>query len=351
MTEGPWLASFGTGIELQPADDDLVRTTDTSSTSHRLSGSACWFSSLPLTQVDLPCRTQVSAQPTSRRIRLRKITDADRDAATALLVTEFSGSEKSFWFSAFEKLAKHRTPVGLPRYGYLMETEEGEVVGLVLMISSAAAIGTASTARCNLSSWCIAREYRWFAYSFISRILKNHDLIYVNISPSPHTLPLIQMHGFQSFCMGQFCALTLPFISWHTAEVQVIAADAAPSLKFEASERELLQTHAECGCLSIWCMTSDGAHPFVFRYRLLKGFIPYAQLIYCRSIEELVRFAKPIGRFLARRGRLFIMLDANGPIPGLVGIYCGDSSAKFYRGPSPPRLGDLAYTETALFGV
>lgn len=308
-------------------------------------------SSLPSTQMDLTCRTQEPAQPALRRIRLRQITDADRDAATVLLVAEFSRSEKNFWFSVFERLAKRQTPVGLPKYGYLMETEEGEVVGLVLMIWSTVGIGNASDTRCNLSSWCVAPAYRWFAYSFVSRILKKHDVTYVNISPSPHTLPLIQMHGFHPFCTGQFCAFTLPFISWHSEQVQVTVADAPPASKFEASERELLQAHAESGCLSIWCIASGCAHPFVFRYRLLWGLIPYAQLIYCRSIDEFVRFATPIERFLARRGRLFITLDSNGRIPGLVGIYSDDSSPKFYRGHSPPRLGDLAYTESALFGV
>jgi hypothetical protein len=349
MIEGPGLPAFGTGIELQHVADDVIRIPDALSDAPGLSDPSCRFSSLRSTQMDLPRRMRVSTQPATCRIRLRKITDADKDAAIGLLVAQFPGSEKSFWRSVFERLAQHPAPVSLPKYGYLMETELGEVVGIVLMISSTVGIGNARMTKCNLSSWCIAPPYRWFAHSFISRVLKNHDLTYVNISPSPHTLPLIRMHGFHPFCAGQFCTFTLPL--WHSMPVEVVAADARPSARFEASERELLQTHAECGCLSLWCMTSDGAHPFVFRYRLFKGLIPYAQLIYCRSIEEFVRFAKPIGRFLARRGRLFITLDANGPIPGLVGRYCSDSCSKFYRGPSPPRLGDLAYTESALFGV
>jgi hypothetical protein len=44
-------------------------------------------------------------------------------------------------------------------------------------------------------------------------------------------------------------------------------------------------------------------------------------LIYCGDIANFVRFAGPIGRYLALRGRPLVIVDANGPIPGLVGVY------------------------------
>jgi hypothetical protein len=45
------------------------------------------------------------------------------------------------------------------------------------------------------------------------------------------------------------------------------------------------------------------------------------------------------------------MIDANGRLSGLAGIYVKGVLPKYYKGPVPPSLGDLAYTETALFGV
>jgi hypothetical protein len=46
-----------------------------------------------------------------------------------------------------------------------------------------------------------------------------------------------------------------------------------------------------------------------------------------------------------------VIVDANGPIPGLIGLFRRDSMPKYFKGPQPPRLGDLAYTEYALLGV
>jgi hypothetical protein len=43
------------------------------------------------------------------------------------------------------------------------------------------------------------------------------------------------------------------------------------------------------------------------------------------------------------------VVDANGPIPGLVGRYSEARGRKYAKGPHVPRLGDLAYTEGVFF--
>ena len=43
-------------------------------------------------------------------------------------------------------------------------------------------------------------------------------------------------------------------------------------------------------------------------------------------------------------------LDANGPVKGLVGSFRTSRGRKYFKGPKAPRLGDLAYTETVIFG-
>jgi hypothetical protein len=100
----------------------------------------------------------------------------------------------------------------------------------------------------------------------------------------------------------------------------------------------------------LWCETDERAHPFAFRLRSLKG-IPGAQLIYCREVEDCVRFIGSIARYLTLRGRPLLIIDANGPIPGLAGKYFEGTMPRFFRGPLRPRPGDLAYSEIAMFGV
>jgi len=79
--------------------------------------------------------------------------------------------------------------------------------------------------------------------------------------------------------------------------------------------------------------------------------LPCAQLIYCRDVGDFVRFAGPIGRRLLRHGRPFVIVDANAPIEGLIGLYRRGSMPRYFKGPQQPRLGDLAFTEYAVIGV
>jgi hypothetical protein len=93
------------------------------------------------------------------------------------------------------------------------------------------------------------------------------------------------------------------------------------------------------------------AHPFVFMPRAVKGLIPSVQLVYCRHIRDFVRLSAPLGRHLLARGRAFVIIDADGTIPGLAGTYFAGKSPKYFRGPDRPNLGDLAFTEAVLFGL
>jgi len=65
-------------------------------------------------------------------------------------------------------------------------------------------------------------------------------------------------------------------------------------------------------------------------------------------VSDFIRFAAPLGRFLIARGYPLVALDANGPIPGLIGKYSGNLP-KFCSGPDQPRLGDAAYSNRVVF--
>ena len=78
--------------------------------------------------------------------------------------------------------------------------------------------------------------------------------------------------------------------------------------------------------------------------------LPVAYLAYCRDLNEFVRFAGPLGRFLLAHGFALVVLDCNGPISGLIGLYSG-GFPRYFRGPVKPRLGDYSYSERVMFGV
>jgi hypothetical protein len=288
----------------------------------------------------------VSALP---EIRCRQIEQDDVAAVAELFIRGFTNRSRQFWYHALDQLTRREPPRDLPKYGYLLETN-GVTVGAILLICSEMRSGGTVTPRCNLSSWYVDPPYRVYAPLLVSHALRHKDVTYLNVSAAPHTWPIIEAQGFSRYSEGIF--ICVPALARAAAnKTEVFDAKHRPAVAFEPFEQEILQQHAEHGCISLWCATAEQAFPFVFRPRLAKGFIPCAQLIYCRDIADFARFAGPIGRYLALRGRSLVVVDANGPIPGLVGIFRRGSKPKYFKGPQRPRLGDLAYTEYAILGV
>jgi hypothetical protein len=288
--------------------------------------------------------------PGPLHLRCRQITNSDFIGVENLLAREFPRRGVKYWRNALERLSAHSTPPGLPRYGYLLENN-GTPVGVILLIFSTVRAGNSSIVRCNVSSWCAEPAFRTHATLIVQRALKHKNVTYIQISPSTHVIPTVEAQGFLRYSNGQFVAI--PTLSWTatTGYVTLSRPHTEPNAPFEPYERALLLDHAGYGCISIWCTTSERAYPFVFIPRLVKRFIPCVQLAYCREMADFVRFARSIGTFLALRGWPLVLIDSNGPIPGLIGRYFEGVAPKYFKGPEKPRLGDLAYTEAAMFGM
>lgn len=283
-------------------------------------------------------------------MRSRVVDDSDIDSVVALLTKGFRRRGRDYWAQAVDRLRRHPTPAGFPKYGYLLEAD-GVPIGVILLIFSIVQDGNHSAVRCNVSSWYVQPEFRAYATLLISHALRNKDVTYTNISPALHVEPIIGRQGFSRYSNGQFVAL--PVFSPGTSGngIQAFGVETPPGVAFETFEEEILISHAQYGCICFWIATTDQALPFVFLPRIIKGWIPCAQLIYCRSVEDFVRFSRTIGLLLLKRAMPFVIVDSNHPIPGLFGKYFEGASPKYFRGPEPPNVGDLTYTEAAMFGL
>jgi hypothetical protein len=50
------------------------------------------------------------------------------------------------------------------------------------------------------------------------------------------------------------------------------------------------------------------------------------------------------------QGAALLICDAEGSIPGLPGRFFAGRTPRYFKGPNPPRLNDLAFTEMVVFG-
>ena len=288
----------------------------------------------------------------SRKLRCRAISDGDLDAVAKLLSEGFKGRGLGYWRAGLQRMSRRDVPEGLPRYGYVLDCG-GVIVGTLLLIASRWDNVEAGAVFANVAAWYVDPAYRGSAQLLASMALRNKAVTYLNVTPAPHTWPIVESQGYRCYCRGLFFALAplapgVPGV--HVEELQP-----APGADIAAlPEFAMLRRHAGYGAIVLVCRADDGLHPFVFQpFRIRSGrlWMPGVLAIYARSPDGLVRFAGPLGRYLLRRGLPIIAMDADGPVAGLRGFFTGKRGRKYCKGPRTPRHCDLADTEFAVFGI
>jgi hypothetical protein len=310
------------------------------------------YSSSHCEQADLAIMVNARFPDRPAEVRSHPIAPADLDAVVQLLKKGFGfRRSRAFWQRVVDRLEGHVPPNGLPKYGYVLESG-GRPVGAVLLIFSAPGTGGDPEAiRCNVSSWYVEPAFRGYASLVAAQAMRHKNVTYLNISPAPNTKPIVEAQGFTRYGDGLFIAAPALQRRTEDAVATLVAADQRPDSPYEAFEHKLLVDHAGYGCMSFWCVTAERAYPFVYRRRFAKAVLPCAQLIYCRDVADIARFAGVIGRHLLAHGCPLVVIDANARVPRLVGTYIDGLMPKYFKGPQRPRLGDLTYTEAALFGM
>lgn len=293
-----------------------------------------------------------------RRIQCREICAADVEQIASLLHVGFPERSRQHWMLTLDRLATHATPEGYPKFGYMLAID-GIPVGVLLIIFSSRVVAGETRIRGNVASWYVEPQFRSHATMLTSRALAHKNVTFLNITPARHTWPILEAQGFTAFGTGQFKAIAVLCAGPLGVRVTAVSADTAPGDDLSSADITLLLHHASYGCISVICTAARRRYPFVFLRRShewkstrvpLSFELPHALLVYCRGLEEFVRFAGPLGRFLAWRGMPMVFIESNGPIRGLLGKF-STTGPKFVRGPYPPHIGDIAYTERVMFGL
>jgi hypothetical protein len=300
--------------------------------------------------IAFPERSAPAFQSVTASPRCREIISTDLDGVINLLNDGFRPPRGTgFWRGLLAALGAREPPPGFPQYGYLLEND-GKPVGALLSIFSAVPTGGGDVLRCNVSSWYVEPAFRTYAAMLVSRVLRHKDVTYLNITSAPHTRRILEAQGYTQYCSGVFAAFPL-LGRWPLGgRIEQVSDRTRPGDGLLPSDIAILRDHARFGCISVVCSVGGVRYPFVFAPRRKRGILPFAFLVYCRGTESFVTCAAPIGRFLALRATPLVVLDADGPVPGLVGWYRG-TNPKYFKGPCRPALGDVAYTERAILGV
>ena len=285
--------------------------------------------------------------------RFREIQQSDVEAIADLLTRGFVHRSRDYWMLGLRRQGARSLPPDAPRYGYLMESD-GKPVGCLLLIYSTRTIDGQATICCNVSSWYVDPEFRNYAALFASMTQKRKDITYFNVTPAAPTWPILEAQGFQVYCRGLYFSFPVLSRNGRGMRVEAVTPDTVSVAGLSDDELSMLKRHAGYGCLSLVCRTADDVLPFVFfPLRKRRGSFP------CRRFNSGSATRSPTtSDAQARSGAICcdvaVLLLSSTPMArsqALRGIYSEARGRKYFKGPGRPRLGDLADTELAIFGM
>src|SRR5579871_113264 len=284
--------------------------------------------------------------PSTQQVRCRQIETSDAEVVVDLLAQGFPSRTRNYWARAMDVLAARERLPDLPPFGYALEVD-GRVVGVHLLIFHRRGDGDDAPVWCNTSALYVDPRYQGYGALLVSKASRLKNVTYLNTTASPHTWPLLEATGYRRYTEGQF--VSFPALSGG-ARATVALLHECPAHR-ALPDYDLLRTHADAGCVTLVCETEGGPLPFAFvRRRIAYAPIGVMQLVYCRDTAGFVAHAGPLGRFLLSQGATCVILDADGPIKGLSGVFYRNKTPRYFKGPGKPIPNDLAFTETVLFG-
>ena len=243
---------------------------------------------------------------------LEPITFSNMQTALALLHRGFPEQPLSFWKTGLDRLQRLGTnaAAGVP-VGYLM-TDGERPKGVIL---TPASTRTAADGRralvVNLSGWYVEPSHRVFAPLMLRKILRCHDALFTDLTPSEVVMKMLPSLGFVATNDGVLLtalpvAAMLPSLGGRVAYLVGSRDSGVPSDTWD-----MLEAHREVGCIPAMLTTRESVVPLMFRARRLKG-LPAANLVYCENTTVFQKHLSVVARYLLRQGIVILVHDDVG---------------------------------------
>jgi hypothetical protein len=106
--------------------------------------------------------------------------------------------------------------------------------------------------------------FRNYVALFASMTRKRKDVTYFNVTPATATWPVIEAQGFRLYCRGLHFSVPALSPGGRGMTVEAVAPDTLVVEGLPGDDLELLNRHADYGCLSLVCHTDGSAFPLFF---------------------------------------------------------------------------------------
>lgn len=275
----------------------------------------------------------------------REIADDDLPAVVTLLTEGFPRRRSEYWRRGFENMRALPAVPNYPRYGYVLEAD-GQLQGAILLLTTQTGDGAP---RSCVSSWYVRKPYRTKA-TILYKLATTHAAgLHVNLSPAAHVVPMItRAFGFWSYtsgvCLIDAGAALRSARGWRLSRFETGMTSDVPAHHVEVARR-----HLGFGCKAL-VLESPAAPPelVVYRLKLVKEFIPCAQLLH-GTPDRVLAARGPLMRHLLGQGIVLAQVDI-GESTATGGLRCYPERNVRYAKGGAPAIGDLLDSEFAVFG-
>ena len=275
---------------------------------------------------------------------IREITDGDLNAVRRLLAEGFPLRSGEYWRKGLESLGTLPRVDGFPRYGYVVDAD-GAPQGVLLTIT--ADRGTRGT-RTHLSSWYVRDGYRHFALLLLRQALDLPAQTFVNPSPSDNIVAILRRFGFEAYTAGMVMldlrmAMRRPY---RRGAVRRLGIDDLADVS--EAERQLAEDHMRMGCSVLRLETGEQAGLLIHRRKWIRRSLPCSQVVF-GDPGLMLALAGPVMRALAGRGSPLALCDVDRTMEPAIGQVF-PRGIRYFKGAEAPPVGDLSYSELAIFG-
>lgn len=254
-------------------------------------------------------------------VRVRKAVRADLETVSELL----SRSTLNSRGLPARVRARMFSPVwggAEPYFGYLMETEAGEVVGFLGLLFTSRTLNGSERKFCELHSWYVKEQYRKESINLLLPVLGMKGATLLNYTPTRGVYDISIQFGFSELESAVLAVFPRP--SWKAFSGQFVVSRVSQHLTdmLEGEDRRIYQDHAHLGCdhYIILDRRSGRRCYFMLKKMRRRWYEPFGRVLYI-SRPELFHRALPRLRLelCLRRGLQCLVLNAgdfeNLPIP------------------------------------
>jgi hypothetical protein len=275
---------------------------------------------------------------------IREITDDDLEAVRQLLVEGFSLRSEDYWTKGLANLRSLQRVEGCPRYGYIVDVDSAPQ-GVLLTITSERGVHGART---HFSSWYVREGYRQFALLLFRHALELENTTFINPSPSERVVPILETFGFEPYTAGTLMLDLRTAMRGRAARRAVGRLGPGELGDLPEHEREIAEDHLRMGCDVLRLETGGRSGLLIHRRKWIKRLLPCSQVILADP-ELVIELAGSVMRALAKRGSLLALCDVDQTAKPAIGRVFA-RGIRYFKGPAPPAVGDLSYSELAVFG-